>query len=83
MTAPTVFPKYIINNDIKGNKSGVAILNNTTLGIHPTQAIQTKFTGKNCNSQIPHEMINQGYGCWITSGTGITNLALLRTFVVD
>ena len=35
----TVFTNYIINNDIEGNKSGVAILNNTTIGIHRTQEI--------------------------------------------
>ena len=40
MKTPTVFPNYIINNDIEGNKYGVAILNNTTLGIHCNQAMQ-------------------------------------------
>ena len=40
MTTPTVFPRYIINNDIECNKSGVAILNNTTFGILCTQAMQ-------------------------------------------
>ena len=47
MTTPTVFPKYIINNDIEGNKSGAVILNNTTLGIHCTQA-----THKNVQENI-------------------------------
>ena len=47
MTTTTVFPNYIINNDIEANKYGVAISNNTTLGIHHIQAMQTKFTGKN------------------------------------
>ena len=40
METPTVFPKYIINNDIEDNKSSVAILNNTTLVIHLTRAMQ-------------------------------------------
>ena len=42
----TVFPNYIINSFVEGNKSGVVILNNTTLGIHRTQEIQTRCTGK-------------------------------------
>ena len=46
MTTPNVFPKYIINDDIEANKYGVAILNNTTLGIHHTQAIQEKIKRK-------------------------------------
>ena len=60
MTTPTVFPIYTINNDIEVNKYGVAILNNTTLGIIRTQVMQTKFTGKHCDRLIPHEMLNQG-----------------------
>ena len=52
MTNPTVFPEYIINNGIDVNKSGVAILNNTTLGIHRTQEIQKKITGKHCDIQM-------------------------------
>ena len=46
MTTTTVFPNYIINNYIEVNKYGVAIFNNTTLGIHRAQAVQTKCTGK-------------------------------------
>ena len=68
ITTPTVFPNYIINNDIDGNKSSVAILNNTTLSFHRTQAMQTKCTVKHCNSQISHEILNQGFGCWGHSG---------------
>ena len=49
-TTHTGFPKDIINNDIDGEKSGAAILNNTTLGIYRTQAMQTKSTGENCDS---------------------------------
>ena len=49
MKNPTVFPNYIIKNDIKGNNYGVTILNNTTLGIHRTQEMQPNCTGKNCN----------------------------------
>ena len=45
MTTPTVFPNYIINSYIEGNKSRVVILNNTTLGIHHIQAMQKKITG--------------------------------------
>ena len=63
---PTVFPNYIINNDIEVNKSGVAILNNTTLGIFRTQAMYTKCTGKNFNNQRPHGIMNQGCECWGT-----------------
>ena len=59
MTTNTLFPKYIINNDIEGNKYVVAILNNTTLGIHRTQAIQKKITGKHSNRQRPHEILNK------------------------
>ena len=40
MTNSTVFPIYIIYNDIECNKSGVEIFNNTTLGISRTQAMQ-------------------------------------------
>ena len=40
MTTTTVFPKYIIDNYTEGNKSGVEILNNTTIGIQRTQEIQ-------------------------------------------
>ena len=40
METTTVFPSYIINNDIEGNNYGVLILNNTTLGIRHTQAMQ-------------------------------------------
>ena len=83
MTTPTVFKNYIINNDIEGNKYGVAILNNTALVIHRTQAMQKKCTGKKYDGQIPHEILNQGCGCWGTSGIGITNLALLHTVVVN
>ena len=63
MTTPTFFPNYIINNDIEGNKYGVAILNNTTLGIHRTQSMQIKCTVKCCDRQIPHEILNQGCEC--------------------
>ena len=82
MTTPTVFPNYIINNDIEGNKSGVEILNNTTVGIHCTQAMQTKCTKNNSNNQRPLEILNQGCGCWGASGTGITNFYPLHTVVV-
>ena len=82
MKNPTVFPKYIINNNIEGNKYGVAILNNTTLGIHHTQAMQKKNTGRHYDRQRPHEMPNQGCGCWGTSGIRITNLDILNTVVV-
>ena len=81
MTTPDVFPNYIINNDIEGNKSGVAILNNTTLGIHRTQSMQKKCTGKHFDHQRSHEMLNQGCGCWGTSGIGITNFYLFHTVV--
>ena len=64
MTTTNVFPSYIINNDIEGNKYGVAILNNTTLGIFHTHAVQTKCKVKYCNHQITHEIVNQGCGCW-------------------
>ena len=63
MKTPTVFPNYIIKNDTEGNKSGVVIFNNTTLGILRTQAIQKKYTGKHNDSQRQHEMINKGSGC--------------------
>ena len=53
METPTVFRNYIINNDVEGNKYGVAIFNNTTLGIHCTQAMQKKCTGKHCDRQRP------------------------------
>ena len=66
MKNPTVFPKYIINNNIEGNKYGVAILNNTTLGIHHTQTMQKKCSGKKIDRQRPHEIMNQVYGCWGT-----------------
>ena len=42
-----------------------------------------KCTGKYCDRQIPHEMLNQGCGCWVTSGIRITNFDLLHTVVVD
>ena len=83
MKIPTVFPIYIINNDIEGNKYGVSILNHTTLCIHRNQVIQTKCIVRYCDCQIPHEMMNQGCGCWGTSGIGITNLYLLNNIVVD
>ena len=83
MTTPTVFLSYKINKDIEGNKSDVKILNNTTLGIFRTQAIQKKCTGKNIIRQRTHETLNQGCGCWVTSGVRITNLAPLHTIVVD
>ena len=83
MTTPTVFPSYFVNNDIESNKYGIAILNNTTLGIFCTQKIQTKCTGKHCDCQILHEIFNQVCQCWGTSGIGIANFSLLRTFVVD
>ena len=54
MKTPTAFPSYIINNDIEGNKYCVAVLNNTTLDIRRTQAMQTKCTGKQCDCQRPH-----------------------------
>ena len=60
MRNPTVFPKYIINNDIEANKYGVAILNNTKLGIHRTQAMQTKCTGKIAIRQRPYKIPNEG-----------------------
>ena len=60
MTTPTVFPNYIINNDIEGNKSGVEILNNITLGIHRTQEMHIKCTVKHCDRKKPHEIMNQG-----------------------
>ena len=82
MTTHTVFPKYIINNDIEDNKSGFEILNTTTLGICRTQAIQKKCTGKHFNRQIPHGIMNQGCVCWGTSGIGITNLSLSYNVVV-
>ena len=66
MTTPNVFTGCIINNDIEGNKYGVTILNNTTLGICRTQEMQIKCTGEYCNHQRPHEMLNQGYGLWGT-----------------
>ena len=40
MTTPTVFLSYKINKYIEGNKSGVVVLNNTTLFIHHTQTVQ-------------------------------------------
>ena len=40
MTTLTVFPNYIIITDIEGNKCGVTILNNSTLGIYGTHAMQ-------------------------------------------
>ena len=40
MTTPTVSPNYFINNDIEGNKYGVAIFNITTFGIHRTWEMQ-------------------------------------------
>ena len=83
MKTTTVFPNYSINNYIADNKSGFAILNNTPLGIHRNQAMQKKCTGKHFDRQRPHEILNQGCGCWGTSGTGITNLDLLHTVVVD
>ena len=83
MKTPTVFPNYIIKNDTEGNKSGVVIFNNTTLGIHCTQTMQTKYTGKHCNSKISHEMLNQGCVCWGNLGIGTTNLSLLHTVVVN
>ena len=46
MKTPTVFPIYIINNDVEGNKYGVEILDNNTLGICRTQEMQTKCTGE-------------------------------------
>ena len=83
VTTPNVFTNYMINNDIEGNKYGVAILNNTTIGIHCNQAMQTKRTGEKFDPQIPHEILNKGYECWGTSGIKITNLDLLHTVVVD
>ena len=77
VTIPIVFQIYIINNDIEGNKSGVAILDNTTLGICRTRSMQQTFTGKHCDRKIPHEMLIRGCGCWGTSGIVITNLDLL------
>ena len=79
MKTPTVLPIYIIDNDIEGNKYGVSIFNNTTLGILRTQKIQTKCTGKRYDRQKPNEILNQGCGCWGTSGIGINNLALLHS----
>ena len=38
---------------------------------------------KNAICQRPHEILNQGYGCWGISGIGITNLDLLHTIVID
>ena len=54
MINTNVFPNYIIKNDIGGNKYGFVILNNTTLGIHCTQEMHRKCTGKYCNDQRPH-----------------------------
>ena len=76
MTTPTVFQKYIINNDIEGNKSVVEIMNNTIIDIHRTQAMQKKCTRKYCDPQISHEILNQICGCWGTSVIGITNLSI-------
>ena len=83
LNTPLTYPEVLINNNIEGNKSGIAILNNATLNILRTQASQTKCTGKHCDRQRPHELLNQGCGCWGTSGIGITNLALLHTVVVE
>ena len=46
MKNPSVFPSCIINNDIEGNKYGVAILNNTILDICYTQSMQKNVQGK-------------------------------------
>ena len=78
-----MFPIYIINNYIEGNKSGVAILNYNTFGICRTQEIQKKCGGKHCDCQRPNEMLNQRCGFWGTSSIRITNLALLYNVVVD
>ena len=67
MTTPIAFTNYIIKNEFKGNKSGVTILNNTTLGIHRNQEMQTKFTGTHYNRQRPHVIMNQGFECWGTA----------------
>ena len=83
MSAPTVFKNHIIHKDIEGNKSSVANLNNTTLGIQRTQAMQTKCIGKYCDRQRSYEMRNQGCVCWDTSSIVMTNLALLNIVVVD
>ena len=77
------FPSYIIKNNVEGDKSGIAILNNTTLGIHCTQEMQTKWTVKCYDCLRTHKMPNQGFVCWGTSGIEINNLALLNTVVAD
>ena len=47
ISTPNVFPNYIINNGIEGNKYGVTILNNIPLGIHRTQEMQKKLQENN------------------------------------
>ena len=42
------------------------------------QRVQEKL-----NCHIPHEIMNQLYDCWGTSGIGITNLVILHTGAVD
>ena len=83
MTTTNVFPSYIINNDIEGNKYGVAILNNNKIGVNRNQAMHTNCAGKHCNFQRPHEIMNQKSGIWGTSVIVITNLDILHTVVVD
>ena len=82
MCMPSYFPSYDIVNTIQGNESGVAVLNNADIDIVRTVTIQTTCTGKHCDRQRPIELINQGCGCWGTTGIGISNLALMHTVVV-
>lgn len=83
MSSPNHYPPYSIAHELSNVRYGVAILNGVDISIHRTQAIQTKCTGKHCDRQRPQQLLNQGCGCWGTSGIGITNLALLHTVVVD
>ena len=83
LQTPSIYDSYPVNFDIEGNGSGVAVLNGANVSVARTFVTQTTCTGKHCDRQRVHEVLNQGCGCWGTSGIGISNLALVHTIVVD
>ena len=61
LTNPYVFTNYIINNGIEDNKSCVENFIIPHLVFTVLRQCRKTYIGKNCNSQKPHETMNQGY----------------------
>ena len=78
-------PAIMIDKDIQGKQSSVAVLRGATIQIARTTPIQTTCTGKYCNKQRPNDWTNPihwGCGCWGTTSLGTSNKAIMHNISV-